>query len=74
MNNKDLFPQEFLEGLSIPELTLLQHDLRKLPEDKPYLDQVLGEFARRIEVQDREARQRFSQPYDRVVDSDGSQH
>jgi hypothetical protein len=41
------FTPMFLASLSEFELAMMQHDLRQFPEDKPYLDQVLAELARR---------------------------
>lgn len=32
---------EFIKHLSVPELAMLAFELRKYPEDKRYLDQVL---------------------------------
>ena len=41
------FTPMFLTSLTALELVALQHDLRRFPEDRHYLDQVLAEFTRR---------------------------
>ncbi len=46
IDEKTFYPG-FLENLTIPELVILQHDLRKFPEDRPYLNQVLKELSKR---------------------------
>ena len=41
------FPEDFLRQCSLRELVELQHELRKCPEDAPWLQQVLREFRNR---------------------------
>jgi len=46
--NKDLANfKEYVKQLSIPELVILQYDLRKFPEDKEFLEIVLNEIKER---------------------------
>jgi hypothetical protein len=47
MKDEKSFTPEFLEKCTSLELVELQHDLRKFPEDKPYLTQVLIELRKR---------------------------
>jgi len=39
--------RDYVKQLSIPELVMLQHDLRKSPEDKEFLEIVLNEIKER---------------------------
>lgn len=41
------FTPTFLQSRTVPELTVLQHELRRFPEDRPYLDLALAAFQRR---------------------------
>jgi len=50
MKDEKSFHPSFLKSCSDMQLVGLQHDLRKFPEDKPYLDQVLEELKRRAEL------------------------
>jgi hypothetical protein len=45
--DESAFTPEFLAACSDLELVALQHDLRRFPEDRRYLDVVLDELARR---------------------------
>jgi hypothetical protein len=49
--NEKTFTDGFLESCSDLDLAVLAHDLRKIPEDKPYLNQVLNELSRRAKNQ-----------------------
>jgi len=50
MKDEKAFTDSFLALSTDMELALLQHDLRKFPEDAPYLKQVLGELAKRAKA------------------------
>ncbi len=47
MIDEKSFHPDFIKKCSDLDLAMLQHDLRKFPEDKPYLNQVLEELSRR---------------------------
>jgi hypothetical protein len=49
METKDekKFLPEFLESCTDLELVVMQHELKKFPEDKKYRDQILKELGRR---------------------------
>lgn len=48
MEDEKAFTPIFLATCSAVELAVLQHELRRFPEDKPYLAQVLQELQRRV--------------------------
>jgi len=50
MQNERAFHPEFLNGCTDMELVLMQHELRKFPEDALYLQQVLTELGHRLLV------------------------
>lgn len=41
--------KKFIKSLSVPELVVVQNDLRKFPEDKEHLAIVMQEIKRRQE-------------------------
>jgi hypothetical protein len=47
MIDERAFTPMFLEACSDLELVALQYELRRFPEDRPYLTQVLDELGRR---------------------------
>ena len=49
MDEKAFHPA-FLESCADMELVTMQHELRRFPEDRPYLDQVLKELGRRQKI------------------------
>lgn len=51
MIDEKSFTPGFLARCTPLELAMLQHDLRRFPEDRPYLDQVLRELGRRATAQ-----------------------
>ena len=57
MSSEQIFTSEFLASLTVMELFVLQRDLRKIPEDWTFLNQVLKEFQRRDRCRPRPAQE-----------------
>lgn len=54
MIDEKTFTNEFLNSCTNLELVVLQHELRRCPEDRPYLNQILQEISRRAKLKELE--------------------